>query len=375
MHGFERKIYRGDYTLNNDEFLDKVKETVGDEFSFLEAYQGCRKPILCRHNNCGLEFRVIPYYFLNRPHCPLCLKGSQIKPEVIKFILNKYGYILLNKNSVLNSSSTLIIKHKYCGYVRKINARQFLKSPKCARCKYTKELQDFLDIQTRHSYVLLSNFDGVDNKIRIKHLGCNYAYQATPHSIKKGGGRCPHCALDKFREIVRRKQGLSNSQFRKRIKKLTGNEYTFLGKYVNAYTKLLCVHNKCGFVFKVCPHDFYKGSGCPKCNSSKGEQFVKSYLDLMKYSYKKEFVFPELKDNKSLRFDFYLPDYNLCIEYDGIQHYKPQAWMGGIKKFHRQKKHDAMKDTFCHQHHIKLIRISYKYNTYKKVKERLDKLL
>ena len=76
-----------------------------------------------------------------------------------------------------------------------------------------------------------------------------------------------------------------------------------------------------------------------------------------------------------MRFDFYLPDYNTVIEYDGIQHYISQEWMGGEKKFEKQKYHDGLKNTYCNKHRIKLVRISYRYNTFDKVTERLNKIL
>lgn len=353
----------------------KVKQLVGNEFSFLEPYHNSHKPILCRHNKCGLEFKVKPYYFFNKHYCPLCTEGAKINSDVIEFMLKKHGYILLNHSESLNSHSILIIKHRYCGYVRKIKAIFFLKSPQCRRCNLTHDLQDYLDSETNHSYKLLSNYIKTDNKVKVIHKKCGHIYQTMPHSIKKGNGRCPYCSARKFKYIMRSKRGLSDSQFKSRVKKMVSDDYTFIDKYVNASTKLRCKHNKCGFVFKVCPRDFYKGSGCPKCKSSKGERFIKSYLDLLKCPYKQEFTFSSLKDKNELRFDFYLPTLNICIEYDGIQHYKPQEWMGGSEKFAKQRKHDIMKDTFCHQHNIRLIRISYEYNTYEKVRERLDKLL
>lgn len=361
--------------MDNDEFLEKVKSLVGNEYTFLEPYQNCRNPILCRHNKCGLKFKVMPYYFLNKPRCPLCLKGSMIKPEVVRFILAKYGYELLNKNSLLKSNSELIIRHKYCGNVRKVNTKQFLRSTECRKCKFTKELQSYLDTQTNHRYEVLSNYVNNESMIKIRHRECGFVYQTTPHSLRRGQGRCPKCFSMNFRYIVRKKQGLSNLQFEDRVKKLVGEEYTFLDDYVNAYTKLTCKHNKCGFIFKVCPHDFYKGSGCPKCSSSKGELFVKSYLDSINCLYEREFKFLNLKDKSNLRFDFYIPSMKTAIEYDGIQHYKPQGLFGGIDGFNNLKKHDSMKDVFCDQHRIRLIRISYKYNTYDKVRKRLEQIL
>ena len=64
-------------------------------------------------------------------------------------------------------------------------------------------------------------------------------------------------------------------------------------------------------------------------------------------------------------FDFYLPDYNICIEYDGIQHYIPKIIHNGMTQeaanyTHEQTKiHDKIKNEYCKKHTIPLIRIPY----------------
>jgi very-short-patch-repair endonuclease len=58
--------------------------------------------------------------------------------------------------------------------------------------------------------------------------------------------------------------------------------------------------------------------------------------------------------------DFYLPDYNAVIEYDGIQHYQPIETFGGEKAFKSTKIRDEIKNTYCRENGIKMIRISYK---------------
>ena len=61
-----------------------------------------------------------------------------------------------------------------------------------------------------------------------------------------------------------------------------------------------------------------------------------------------------------LSFDFYLPDYNLCIEYDGEQHYKEMRYSkDGKSGLDRVMETDLLKNKFCLQHNIKLIRIAY----------------
>ena len=65
------------------------------------------------------------------------------------------------------------------------------------------------------------------------------------------------------------------------------------------------------------------------------------------------------KKIKPLPFDFYLPNYNICIEYDGEQHFKPIKYFGGQKAFQSQQQKDEIKNKYCQDNKIKLIRISY----------------
>ena len=72
-------------------------------------------------------------------------------------------------------------------------------------------------------------------------------------------------------------------------------------------------------------------------------------------------------------FDFYLPNFNLCIEYDGLQHFKSVKYWGGIEGFKKLKKHDKIKNKFCKSNNIKLLRI--KYTKFNKIEEILTKFL
>ena len=57
------------------------------------------------------------------------------------------------------------------------------------------------------------------------------------------------------------------------------------------------------------------------------------------------------------RFDFFLPDYNLIIEYDGEQHFS--GWGGDPKKLKYTQEHDQYKEQWCKINNITLIRIPY----------------
>lgn len=98
--------------------------------------------------------------------------------------------------------------------------------------------------------------------------------------------------------------------------------------------------------------------GCSKLSS--GEYKIKELLESLNLSFEMQKTFYNCKNpktNTKLRFDFYLPDYNCCIEYDGEQHYK-ETTMCSDSLSDRQFR-DNIKNKFCKDNEIKLIRIPY----------------
>jgi very-short-patch-repair endonuclease len=109
--------------------------------------------------------------------------------------------------------------------------------------------------------------------------------------------------------------------------------------------------------------------GCETNRNSFGERKIKEFLDNKKIKYQREKKFESCKNIKELPFDFYLTDYKICIEYDGELHYKSSDIFGGEKVLNRIKKHDNIKDNWCINNGIKLIRIPYKQ------KKNIEKIL
>ena len=78
--------------------------------------------------------------------------------------------------------------------------------------------------------------------------------------------------------------------------------------------------------------------------------------------------FNNCRNKLPLPFDFYLPNYNICIEFDGIQHFKSNFYWGGDKQFLKTSENDKIKNNFCKRNNIKLERISYKkFNQIEKI--------
>jgi very-short-patch-repair endonuclease len=81
-------------------------------------------------------------------------------------------------------------------------------------------------------------------------------------------------------------------------------------------------------------------------------------LKLNNIKYIREYVV-KIK-NKNMRFDFYLVDLDILIEYDGIQHYQSVDLFGGDEYLKTVNYYDSLKNDWVRNNDKILIRISYK---------------
>jgi len=137
--------------------------------------------------------------------------------------------------------------------------------------------------------------------------------------------------------------------------------------YVNWKSKVIIGCNKHGdFLQSSGKH--LDGQGCPKCKMSHGERKIEQFLIKNKLQYKHQHTFSDcvVPGTKTrLRFDFYIPELNLGIEYDGEQHFHPRNFGNiskeqSIKNLDRVKYLDSLKNKYSKKNNIFLIRISYK---------------
>ena len=137
--------------------------------------------------------------------------------------------------------------------------------------------------------------------------------------------------------------------------KLTWIEPTEKRKGSNIIWKCRC---DCGNITYVSTSERKNIQSCG-CLVSYGEEKIQKILEKLDIKYEKQKKFQDCKYKYVLRFDFYLPESNICIEYDGVQHFYPIPTMGGEEKFLEAKKRDLIKDNYCKDNHIPLIRIPY----------------
>ena len=139
------------------------------------------------------------------------------------------------------------------------------------------------------------------------------------------------------------------------MREKTGEEYEVL--QFQSWHKQVLFRHKCGFIWKQNFAGFFQSRGCPKCyrNKSKGEQIIEKWLVEHKICFEAQKTLEA--PLKRYKFDFYLPDYNLAIEYQGEQHYKDKSaiWEG----LSEVQKRDKIKKNYCQEKGIELFEICY----------------
>lgn len=290
---------------------------------------------------------------------------EEFKSEVKKLTKNEYSII---GTEYINSKTPILIKHNKCGNVYKVRRDDFLRGTRCPYCAGNKKktIEDIIEKlfeETKGEYTLISKkYINNESPLKMKHSKCGKIFITTYtrfFNYKKS--RCPHCHNES------KKIKMTPEEYRDLVEKIYGNEYSILEDYKYKTYKLLTRHNICGHEWKIDPYHFIdERNGCPVCNKiareeSKYIKIIKEILDENNINYKREYkLFKNPKTNRYLRADFYLKDFNLVIEYDGKQHFKPM--FNNNDKLKLQIERDLIKNKLLEEYNYNYIRIPYNIN-------------
>ena len=345
--------------LTLEDFIEKSKQIHKNryDYSLVEYIKGTLKvKIKCK--KCNKIFEQTPTKHLRGRGCNLCnkTKNKSIDNFIEKSNIvhkNKYDYSLVDYKN--NRRKIKIICHKH-GVFEQTPHNHIDQKQGCPKCnggvllnntifiKISKEVHD--DI---YNYSLV-NYMNSKTKVKIICKKCNNIFEQTPSAHISGQG-CPICNELK----------LSLNDFINRSKEIHNNKYDYsMVHYINNATKIsiLCpIHGK----FEQRPSEHLNGCGCSKCKSSNGEKQIKIILKSNDIKYITQKTFDNCLSNKKypLKFDFYLTEKNICIEYDGEQHFKSIDYWGGETNLKNIKMRDKIKNEYCVSNNIHLIRIPY----------------
>jgi very-short-patch-repair endonuclease len=301
------------------EFIHDAKKIHNDKYNYsLIEYKGNNIKIKIYCNKCKQFFEQTPHSHLNGSGCPKC--GIEIALEKRKLTIDYF----------------------------------IQKAKETHKDKYDYSLVNYINIKTKVK--IICSIHGIFEQTPDCHLNRNH--------------NCLKCSIENNKLNIR----FSNIEYIEKLKKVHGNNYDYsLVDYINSKTKIKIICPIHG-IFKQISHSHLKGNGCPKCKRSKGEIKIENFLKENNIKYETQKTFDGCKFIRKLKFDFYLPKYNLCIEFDGQQHFNSYERYGGIKGFNKRKLYDSIKNKFCLDNNINLLRISYTQikNIEKILKEKLN---
>lgn len=299
------------------------------------------------------------------------IKTQQFILKANKIHNNKYDY---SNVIYINSKTVVKIVCPDHGEFEQTPERHVLKKFGCYKCgresskqKQTMSLDDFIHkankkYNNKFDYTKVSY---INSKCPVIILCPEHGmFEQTPevHLRKNILYGCPQCGVNN----VAIKLSKGTEDFILNAKQIFGNLYDYtLVQYKNSYTKvkILCKHHG---VYEQTPTSHINNmAGCPYCNESSGEKIIRNYLTENHIEFSGQKIFKRCRNKRPLRFDFWLPEYNCCIEFDGEQHFKPHSWKGETAEqkqlnLYRVQLLDKIKNNFCFENNIRLLRIPYK---------------
>lgn len=351
-----------------DDFIKSSVNVHGNLYDYsLSDYKNNKTPvdIICSIH--GIFKQRPDAHIFQKQKCPRCQK-----------ILNKKDFIeKSNKihNNIFDYSIINYVNSKIKVEIKCIKHGSFFIRPNdhlmgigCPLCNKSFKMIE-------------SKFIEISNKIHnnkydyslLKYINCNTKvnvickehgiFEIKPLYHVRGGG-CQKCS--KVQDI---------DNFINKSNKMHNFLYDYsksIFKGSNIKLEIICkIHGS----FFMTPNKHLIGQGCSSCKSSKGEKEIEKILKHYKLSYIKQHVFENCFYKNKLKFDFYVDKYNFCIEYDGEQHFMPINHWGGIEKYDIIIERDKMKNVYCYENHIKLLRIRYDENIEYKINDFLKTII
>lgn len=310
--------------------------------------------------------------------CPKCIGKNKTYNDFVfdarKIHGNKYEYpLFVYKNSLIKEK--IICKNHgefYMSYKSHIGKK--CGCPECGKEKRglsnRSNTKEFIEKSRNihgdlYDYSKVKYITSSDNVI----IGCKKHgdFQQQPNNHLSGNG-CPKCAVENNGLKCRS----NTEEFIEKAKKVYGNSYDYSKvKYETAITPIIIIcpkpnHGK----FSKTPNSFLAKHGCPICQSSKGE--IKIHTELNNFEIKFESQYKKIKPYK---YDFFIHEIKILIEYDGEQHFDPNMYYNQKlkKSFAEQLQTDILKTKLALENGYFIVRIPY--TEYKRIHEILDDVI
>ena len=352
--------------ITTEEFINCARNIYGDKYDYSKVeYKGKKKKIciICPEHG---EFWQRADIHLNGKGCPKCSKRYKYTTE--EFINcarnihgDKYDY---SKVEYINSRTKVCIICPEHGEFWKL-PYELLNGkgcPKCVNKKITSiksSTEEFIE-QAKKIHGNKYDYSKVEylqahSKVCII-CPVHGEFWQTPNGHLNGNG-CNKCKLENFSK----KYKLTLCEFIEKANKKHNNFFDYSKvEYLQAHSKVCIICPKHGEFWQT-PCNHLNGDGCPECNKSKLENEIKYFLLEKQIKFIEEKKFDWLIYKENMRLDFYLPEYNIAIECQGEQHFKPIDFSGKLteeetyEQFKLIRNRDKKKRELCELNNVKIL--------------------
>lgn len=251
-----------------------------------------------------------------------------------------------------------------CGTIDELTKKNFLRRKnKCLVCA-TQQKKIERDIQIKN-VLLDKNIEiigelpvRIADKVTFRCTRCGRIDEGALVNLQKGRKKCNCNPERQF------KTNITHEEFLEKVSPAIKAKFNILDNYKSRNTKMLI---EC----KNCHTQSYRWGltlieaeniKCRCERRTKGEDLVLQVLEKLNIAEYIEQYRIQAESGRTYILDFYLPSYNLVIEYNGIQHYEPVPFFGGEEKFKQQVERDAYIKEYCLKNHLTLLTFNDKDN-------------
>lgn len=282
----------------------------------------------------------------------LKLVSKNIPYELISDYTNSKDYLifkcLIHNTTFEATPSSILCKKSICPECKKL--LQYKTHRRITKEEFQSKLNDMYP-----QLQVIGEINNSTDKVKMYCKEHNTFFEESPNTYlyKHRIGCCPNYSYKK-----------TNEQFLDDLHKAV-NFIIPLEDYKGSFTKISFKCLKHNFIWEATPNNVITTKHCPKCcNILKGESIISHLLTEWNYNFTPQKRFEDCRNKRPLPFDFYLDDFNICIEYDGEFHYYPipigkMTYEEASLRYKQRIFNDNIKNQYCAKNNIGLIRIPY----------------
>jgi hypothetical protein len=346
VYRFKKYKQQKEPRYSQENFINNVKKFHGDKYSFEKTTYGGRDNkviITCKKHQ--HDFEVKPSSLIRKKggHNPIVGSCPKCQTEYYSNIRKPKKEKILKPKFIFRNDE----KYYPCeihGEVLVGKTRHFNQG--CPICNIENHAKSI-----KHPNIIIDKYH--------KYYICDIHGKIPIGKNRNGTDGCPTCNIERSNKKQKEKYNfVSLEEAKARVARL-GIKSTVEYRLWKKRTCQIDMPSNPDKAYKISSYEFFNVKKHDRMSG--GERRIYYFLKKKNYNFETQKMFPDCRNKSLLRFDFYLSEYNILIEFDGEQHFKMSNFSTSIeinkKKFDQGKINDEIKTKYCKDNNIPLIRL------------------